>query len=97
MFNAITNSPNFSFAVSPSGTELENVVSDWNVQALGLPEKFLFKGQGGGIINTSAAESIFNSVHIAKYAKRKELEIELDDPRILKLVGYFGEGSFIGC
>ena len=53
------------------------------------------KNSGGGIINNSASESIFNSVHVAKFVKRKELGIEIDDPRILKFVGYFGEGSHI--
>jgi len=37
MVNVIAHSPNFSYAVSPSWTELENVVSDWTVQAMGLP------------------------------------------------------------
>ena len=40
---------------------------------------------------------MFNSVHMAKYAKRRELGIELDDPRVVKFVGYFGEGSYVGC
>lgn len=71
MFAIITNCPNFNFGVSPAWTELENIVVDWAAQALGLPEDFLLKNSGGGIINNSATESIFNSVHMAKYHKRK--------------------------
>ena len=62
---------------------------------LGLPEHFLLKNSGGGIINNSASESIFSTVHAAKYAKRKELGMEMNDPRVFKFVGYYGEGSHI--
>ena len=71
MFPVISHSPNFSFATAPSWTELENIVVDWAAKALGLPEVFLLKNTGGGIIQNSATESIFNSVHTAKFAKRK--------------------------
>ena len=96
MFNVINNSPNFSYATSPAWTELENIMVDWSVKGLGLPEHFLLKNSGGGIIQNSASEALFNSVHAAKYKKRKELGIEMDNPAVLKFVGYFGEGSFAG-
>jgi aromatic-L-amino-acid/L-tryptophan decarboxylase len=95
MFAVVNQTPAFSYATAPAWTELENIVMDWSAKALRLPEHFLLKNSGGGIINNSATESIFNSVHIAKYAKRKELGIELNNPDILKLVGYFGEGSHV--
>lgn len=60
-----------------------------------MPEVFLLKNSGGGIINNSATESILTSVHTAKYAKLKELGIEGNNPDVLKLVGYYGEGSHI--
>lgn len=95
MFAVITHTPAFNYATSPSHTELENLVVDWSAKALGLPEKFLIKNSGGGIINNSASESIFNTVHTAKFAKMKELGLRGDNPDILKLVGYYGEGSHI--
>lgn len=54
MFAVITQSPSFNYSTSPSFTELENIVVDWSAKALGLPEKFLLKNSGGGIINNSA-------------------------------------------
>ena len=63
---------------------------DWCALALGLPECFLLKNSGGGIINTSTTESAFVTIHAAKRKKMEELEINLIDPRILKFVGYYG-------
>ena len=37
MFVSIFQTPNFSFAVGPSYTELENTVMDWAAKAFGLP------------------------------------------------------------
>ena len=68
---------------------------DWSARMLGLPDKFLLKNSGGGIINNSATESMFVSVHAAKFKKMKELAIEGNNPAVLRFVGYFGEGSHI--
>ena len=64
---------------------------DWVGQALGLPETFLFKNEGGAIINPSASESIVVSVHAAKRRKMAEINIEENPERIVKFVGYFSE------
>jgi len=37
MFAVSFHTPNFSFAVAPAFTELENVVMDWSAKVLGLP------------------------------------------------------------
>jgi aromatic-L-amino-acid decarboxylase len=95
MFATTFQTPNFSYAVAPSWTELENTMMDWSAKALGLPERFLLRNEGGGIINNSATESIFTSAHAAKFAKMKELKIEGNNPDVLKFVGYYGEGSHI--
>lgn len=63
---------------------------DWAAQALALPEHFLMKNLGGGIINNSTTESVFVSVHAAKRCKMLELGLELNNPKCLNLVGYFG-------
>ncbi len=89
MISVAFNTPGFTWVASPASTELENIVVDWIVKCLGLPEKFLLKNTGGGTIANTIGDAIFLSVHAAKFRKVKELGIELHDPRILKLVGYY--------
>jgi histidine decarboxylase len=46
----------FTWASSPAATELETLVLDWLVKALGLPHKFLSSNQdpyGGGVLQVS--------------------------------------------
>ncbi len=45
------------WATSPACTELETHVLDWLVGMLGLPEKFLSTGMGGGVIQDTASSS----------------------------------------
>jgi aromatic-L-amino-acid/L-tryptophan decarboxylase len=45
------------WATSPACTELETLVLDWLVPALGLPEKFLSTGTGGGVIQDSGSSA----------------------------------------
>jgi aromatic-L-amino-acid decarboxylase len=45
------------WATSPACTELETHVLDWLVGMLGLPEKFLSAGAGGGVIQDTASSS----------------------------------------
>jgi len=45
------------WATSPACTELETHVLDWLVEMLGLPEKFLSDGSGGGVIQDSASSA----------------------------------------
>ncbi len=52
---------------------------DWCAIAMNLPEKFLIKNQGGGIINASVSESSVVSVHAAKIAKNVELDIKINN------------------
>ena len=46
-------SPGFMYSFSPFHTELENIMMDWTAKALGLPDKYLFKNTGGGLVNNS--------------------------------------------
>lgn len=95
MFTTTFQTPSFNYAVAPAFTELENTMVDWSAKFLGLPDKFLLKNSGGGIINNSATESMFVSVHAAKFKKMKELGIQGNNPDVLRFVGYFGEGCHI--
>ena len=45
------------WATSPACTELETHVLDWLVPMLGLPEKFLSSGEGGGVIQDTASSA----------------------------------------
>jgi len=45
------------WATSPACTELETHVLDWLVGMLGLPEKFLSSGAGGGVIQDTASSA----------------------------------------
>ena len=45
------------WSTSPACTELETHVLDWLVPALGLPEKFLSKSTGGGVIQDTASSA----------------------------------------
>ncbi len=45
------------WSTSPACTELETQVLDWLVPMLGLPEKFLSTGNGGGVIQDTASSA----------------------------------------
>ena len=45
------------WATSPACTELETLVLDWLVPALGLPEKFLSTQSGGGVIQDTVSSA----------------------------------------
>ena len=45
------------WSTSPACTELETHVLDWLVPMLGLPEKFLSNGAGGGVIQDTASSA----------------------------------------
>jgi aromatic-L-amino-acid/L-tryptophan decarboxylase len=45
------------WSTSPACTELETHVLDWTAQMLGLPEKFLSSGAGGGVIQDTASSA----------------------------------------
>jgi len=71
MIASAFHSPGCHYFFSPSYTELENIIVDWCAQSIALPDKFLFKNGGGGIINPSATESIFTTVNAAKVRKMR--------------------------
>ena len=50
-------------ASSPSSTELENIMLDWLVRALDLPDFFLAESNGGGVIQVNT----LGFTHIDEY------------------------------
>lgn len=63
---------------SPACTELEVIVMDWLGKLLDLPKSFLHStdGNGGGIIQGSASESIFVAVLAAREQAVKRIQSE---------------------
>jgi aromatic-L-amino-acid decarboxylase len=54
------------WATSPACTELETLVLDWLVPALGLPDKFLSTSSGGGVIQDTASSAILCALLAAR-------------------------------
>jgi aromatic-L-amino-acid decarboxylase len=54
------------WATSPACTELETLVLDWLVPALGLPEKFLSAATGGGVIQDTASSASLCAILAAR-------------------------------
>ena len=54
------------WATSPACTELETLVLDWLVPALGLPNKFLSTSTGGGVIQDTASSATLCAILAAR-------------------------------
>lgn len=54
------------WATSPACTELETLVLDWMVELLGLPQRFLSSGPGGGVIQDSASSATLCAILAAR-------------------------------
>ena len=82
MWSAALTAPAFNWICSPAVTELETVVLDWLAQILSLPEAFLSKHEGGGVIQGSASEAIVTVMVAARERfVRRQLEREgITDP-----------------
>ena len=80
----------FTWHANPASSEMESLISDWLVQLFGLPEKFLIKNPGGGMLGWTIGDDLFYSVLVAKYKKFKELKVTYKDTEVSKkLVGYY--------
>jgi aromatic-L-amino-acid decarboxylase len=58
MYSSAFTAAAFNWLCSPAITELETVVLDWVAQMLALPDCYLSKGEGGGVIQGTASEVI---------------------------------------
>ena len=56
----------FSWVTSPAATELEQVMCEWMRELLGLPGRFSFEQDGGGVIQDSASSSTLVAVVAAR-------------------------------
>ena len=77
LWSAALSAPAFNWICSPVVTELETIVLDWFAQILSLPETFLSKGEGGGVIQLSASDAIATVMIAARERYiRRQLERE---------------------
>ncbi|XP_055381904.1 3,4-dihydroxyphenylacetaldehyde synthase 2-like [Condylostylus longicornis] len=90
----------FNWICSPACTELEVIVMDWLAKFLNLPDYFLNEtnGPGGGIIQSTASESIFVAVLAArnkalKFLKLKYPNIDSNAELYGKMIIYSSEQS----
>uniref|UniRef100_A0A1J3DYT9 Tyrosine decarboxylase 1 n=1 Tax=Noccaea caerulescens TaxID=107243 RepID=A0A1J3DYT9_NOCCA len=74
----------FSWISSPAATELEMIVLDWLAKLLNLPEQFLSKGNGGGVIQGTASEAVL----VVLIAARDNILRSLGKKALEKLVVY---------
>jgi len=54
------------WSTSPACTEIETHVMDWLVKMLGLPDRFLSAGPGGGVIQDSASSAVLCALLAAR-------------------------------
>jgi len=82
----------------PASTELEMVVVDWMAKILKLPDHFLTSsGKGGGIIQSTASETILVSLVAARNRTAKKYTNK-DDPNISsKIIVYASEQTHSSC
>ncbi|RCV42951.1 hypothetical protein SETIT_9G256700v2 [Setaria italica] len=74
----------FVWAASPAAAELEAVVVDWMGKLLGLPQRLLFSGGGGGVLQGSTCEAVVCTLAAA----RDRAMAKLGHEAITKLVVY---------
>ncbi|XP_009102040.1 tyrosine decarboxylase 1 [Brassica rapa] len=84
MLSAALNIVGFSWVSSPAATELEMIVLDWFAKLLNLPEQFLSRGNGGGVIQGTASEAIL----VVMIAARDKVLRSLGKKALEKLVVY---------
>ncbi|XP_006299006.2 tyrosine decarboxylase 1 [Capsella rubella] len=84
MLSAGLNIIGFSWIASPAATELEMIVLDWLAKLLNLPEQFLSKGNGGGVIQGTASEAIL----VVLIAARDKVLRSVGKDALEKLVVY---------
>jgi aromatic-L-amino-acid decarboxylase len=75
MWSSALSSPAFNWICSPVVTELETIVLDWFADIVGLPKSFKSDGEGGGVIQLSASDTILTVMIAARERYiRRELE-----------------------
>ncbi|KAK7206761.1 pyridoxal phosphate-dependent transferase [Myxozyma melibiosi] len=66
LYSSAFSAPGFNWICSPAMTELETIVLDWLAKQMALPKCFLSDGEGMGIIQGSASESVITCMVAAR-------------------------------
>ena len=75
LWSSALKAPAFNWICSPVVTELETIVLDWFAQIVNLPDSFHSHGEGGGVIQLSASDTIVTVMVAARERYiRRELE-----------------------
>jgi aromatic-L-amino-acid decarboxylase len=98
MYSAAFNAAAFNWICSPAITELETVVMDWVAKMLALPECYLSKGEGGGIIQGTASEVVVTAVVAARerILRRKLAHMEEGEEKLDKMAEMRGKLVALG-
>ncbi|CAD6205092.1 unnamed protein product [Miscanthus lutarioriparius] len=91
MLSAGLNVVPFVWAASPAAAELESVVVDWMGTLLGLPQRLLFSGGGGGVLQGSTCEAVVCTLA----AERDRALHRLGHESIMKLVFYASDQTHV--
>ncbi|KAF2197972.1 dopa decarboxylase-like protein [Delitschia confertaspora ATCC 74209] len=93
MYSAAFNAPAFNWICSPAITELETVVMDWVAKMIALPECYLSKGEGGGIIQGTASEVVLTAVVAARerILRRRLAHMEEGEEKLDKMAEMRGK------
>ncbi|OEL36278.1 Tyrosine/DOPA decarboxylase 3 [Dichanthelium oligosanthes] len=81
----------FVWAASPATAELEGVVMDWMGRLLGLPQRLLYSGGGGGVLQGSTCEAVVCTLAAA----RDRALAKLGHESIMKLVVYASDQTHV--
>lgn len=85
------NQPGFNWVASPAATELETLVTNWMVEAFGLPNDFSWNGAGGCVLQPSATEAAIVMMLAAKTRALNAVPQEERNDRSGKLVAYVSD------
>ena len=82
LYSSVYSAPAFNWICSPAITELETVMMDWVAQMIGLPECFLSKTEGGGVIQGTASEAIVTVMVAARERALSRLTSQHKDDKV---------------
>jgi aromatic-L-amino-acid decarboxylase len=98
MYSGAFNAAAFNWVCSPAVTELETIVMDWVAKLLALPDCYLSKGEGGGIIQGTASEVVVTAVVAARerLIRRRLADMPEGEERIDKAAEMRGKMVALG-
>ncbi|KAF2185827.1 dopa decarboxylase-like protein [Zopfia rhizophila CBS 207.26] len=98
MYSSAFNSAAFNWICSPAVTELETIVMDWVAKLIALPDCYLSKGEGGGIIQGTASEVVVTAVVAARerFLRKRLADMEEGEEKLDKMAEMRGKLVALG-